>query len=309
VVTVKARTRKAVDAAILWQPPGAANTNLIQMNFTIPAGETARSVDVIVSRYKEWNWRTQQFAIAFPAGTDVVIEELQFRHWNLYERVGEAFKSFWTFDTFRPFSINFLWGPLIAFNTPERLQMFDALPPFAWSVTRFIYPLLLLAAVIGVIVWNRKKDGASGAMFFAVTFAILWLLFDIRMGAEILSYAVHDLKTYVLREPAQRELRNFGNVYAHLDRFMPIVKKQETFVMLSPIREVYFPLSRYLAYPSIIITDPKAATGVTLWMILDKTDVWVDTGSMLRMNDQVLAGPGKVIDAIDRSNFLFSTAP
>ncbi len=308
VITVRARSIRPVQAAILWQPKGAKDTNLTQMNFTIPGGEQMQNIDVIVNRFPEWNWKTAQLAIAFPAGSDITIEELQFRHWPFYERIGEAWLSFWTFDTFRPFSINFLWGPLIATNTPERMGLFETLPPYAWSVTRYMFGLLGIAMMLGVLVGWMRGSKAQGVAVFALTLAGVWLVFDLRMSSEVVSYAAEDIHRYVLKPDAEKELRNFGNVYAHIERFLPAIKKEETFVMMSPIREVYFPISRYLAYPSVIIADPKEATGATLWMILDRTDIWVDSGSMLRLGtSQTLAGPGIIVDKIDASNFLFST--
>ncbi len=309
VITVRAQSARPVEGAILWHPKGSTDNNLIQMNFTIPGGGLMQNIDVIVNRYPQWDWQTAQLAIAFPAGSDVTIEELQFRHWPFYERLGEAWMSFWTFDTFRPFSINFLWGPLVATNTPERVALYETLPPFAWSATRYMYGLLGAAVVLGILVGWMRGSKAQGVAVFALVLAGLWLVFDLRMSSEIVSYAADDIQRYVAPPAAQKELRNFGNVYAHIERFIPAIKKEEKFVMMSPIREVYFPISRYLAYPSVIIADPKEATGATLWMILDRTDIWVDTGSMLRMgNDVTLAGPGTIIDKIDASNFLFSTA-
>jgi len=312
VITVRARTNRTTKASMLWQPVGGTPDQLVQLYFEIPGTSAFEDVDIIVSGYPQWDWKTEQFAIALPAGSDVIIEELQFRHWPLYERIGERWKSFWTFDTFRPYSINFLWGPLISSNSPARDLLYATLPPTSPSVTRYFYVVLAIVAIGALVAslkpWRRQK--AFG--WFLAVFVLIWLIFDIRMGAEILSYAVRDVQTYVLPKPAKKELRNFRDIYARIDAMLPTLQEHDKIALLVPVREVYEPVLRYEAYPHVVVTDPAAMSGATAWVVMDRADMWVDDSGHLRQgNDtvtsRVVTGVGHVAVKIDENNFLFVT--
>lgn len=310
VITVRARSGNSTNASILWRPDGAKADEFVQLTFEIPESGVFEDTDVVVSGYPQWDWKTEQFALAFPAGSDVVIEEIQFRHWPFYERFGERWKSFWTFDTFRPYSINFLWGPLVAGNTPSRMQLYETLPPVAPSVMRYFYVFLGIVAAAALIASVKKPMREKAFGWFLAAFMLLWILFDIRMGAEILSYAVHDVQTYVLPPPAEKRLRNFQDIYARLDALLPALQDHTKIALLVPAREVYEPLTRYETYPRTVITDPAAMTGATAWIAFDRTDIWVDDAGNLRHgNDaatsKIVAGPGHVAVKIDENNFLF----
>lgn len=311
VVTMRMRSRLPTKASLLWQPKGAVSDELVQAYVDIPASNAMQNIDIVVSGFPQWNWRTEQFAIALPAGSEVVIEELQFRHWPLHERTIERWKSFWTFDTFRPYSINFLWGPLLAGNAPQRATLYDSLPPSAPSVMRYFYVFLAIVIALCVLIgWKvGKREQAFG--WFVAVFVALWLLFDLRMGAEILSYATHDLKTFTFAAPEERVLRNYLNVHSLILRMQPELQKHERFAMVTPHGEVYFPLLRYYGYPSVILPDPTTWSGATAWAVMDRGDIWIDDTGRLRQGIDpstatILTPPGHVALPLGPSTFLFT---
>lgn len=310
VITVRAQSDRPTKASLLWNPKNGKDDDMVQMFFDIPGGNGFHNIDVIVSNQPQWDWHTSQFALALPAGANVTIEELQFRRWPFYERTVERWKSFWTFDGFRPYSINFLWGPLLAGNEPARAHLFDTLPPSAPSATRYMYAFLamiaLAAFIVGLKAWRRPL--AFG--WFLAACILVWIIFDIRMGAEIISYAVHDVKTYVLPKPADKTLRNYEDVYARIEAMLPDLKNHQKIALLVPMHEVYEPLMRYANYPRMVVTDPTTMTGATAWVTMDRTDMWVDDTKHLRqghdpITSTVIAGPGHIAAKIDENNFLF----
>lgn len=305
IISIRARSPRPTKAAILWQPRGGKPGELAQIAANIPGGGALEQTDIIMNEYPEWNWETGQLGLWLPAGSDVLIEEIQFRHWPFYERTIERWKSFWTFDTFRPYSINFLWGPLVAGNGPVREHLYDILPPNAPSVTRYFYVFIALAAAITLITALKKSRRPAALGGFLAVCAALWLIFDIRMGAEILSYAAHDMNSYVLAEPNERELRNYDTIHATIDRMIPAIQKHEIFVMLAPFREVYFPLLRYKAYPSLIVTDPVAESGATAWAVFERDDVRIDEQGRLVQGEAVMTPPGHVEVPVSNNTFLF----
>jgi hypothetical protein len=314
VITIRAAASQPTEASVLWQPKGGTPDQLIQAYFTVPGDGFVHDVDILVSGYPQWNWRTEQFALAFPAGTNITVEEIQFRHWTFYERIVETWRSLWTFDTYRSYSINFLWGPLVATNSVLREQMFDTLPPMGWAIGRFAYPLFIVIAIGCAVLGIMKRDRHVGIGLFFGFFALSWILFDIRMGAELVSYGVDDVDRYVFAEDTKKELRAFGDVYRKADVLLPEIRNHDRFVLLSPVTAVYFPVFRYNAYPSVIVPDAATATGVTAWAVIDRFDVWIDGSGMLKTGDRsgsgtILAGPGHKAASYDDTTFLFLVNP
>lgn len=312
IVTLKVKNEKVTDAALLWKQAGEEG-GLLQLYFKIPAIPGVQTVDVDVSGYKQWDWQTEQFAIGFPAGTDLVIEEIQFRHWSWDEQLGLMMKSFWDFDEFRAYSINFLWGPLAARNAVQAATLFDTLPPTAWSALRLMFAVLLAAALIALSVKVLQKNTKRAAGILMGTFIALWMLFDLRMGLEIISYARNDLATYVLKEGPQQTLRTHGNLYYRIQESLPIMKEYGSYVLLEPNSTVIFANVRYLSYPARLVRETESHEGVTLWAIFERRDIRVDEQGRLYKKGatadakEILSGTGKVLKAFDENNFLFAT--
>lgn len=309
VLSIRARVNRPLDVSFVWQPT-TAEQGLYQIPFTLQNGKT----DVILSDYASWDPQAEAIGIAFKAGSEVVIEEMEFRHWTPMERLIEGWKSFWTFDEFRAYSINFLWGPLVTGNSPARMMMFENLPPFAWSITRYFYGALIITGIIALIIGFIFKRRALGLGIFATVFVCLWLLFDVRMGAEILSYVKDDISTYVTKEGGEQTLRTHGNMYAVLNDMLPSIREEEKFMLMFVGGSPFYPNLRYMAYPSVAVLDGQDRTGVKLWAIFDRPDFSIDAqGRLVRTADpsifpggrEVLTGTGKMVLDYGAGTFLF----
>ncbi len=314
IITIRAAAAANVKGAVLWQENNDDPDQLVQAYFEIPGDGFMHDVNVIVSSYPQWNWKSDQFALAFPAGSDLIIEEIQFRHWTIYERIVELWRSFWTFDSFRSYSINFLWGPLIASNSVLRSELFDNLPPLAWAVGRVLYPLFFVVGIVCFLIARIKRNGRLGLGIFLIFFSFCWLMFDIRMGAEIMSYAVTDIRTYVLPDDHKKELRVFDAIYAKVHALLPEIQKHETFTLLSPGPNVYYPVFRYSSYPSLIIPDPTGIADIPAWVVIDRPDLQVDDAGYLRVRGSmgtgsIIAGPGTITASFNDETFLFVVQP
>jgi hypothetical protein len=312
VITIRIQASRPAKAALLWEAPNGPENQLVQLAFDVPPSTQMQDIDIVVAGYPQWDWHTDKFGIAFPAGSEATVEEIRFRHWPFYERVIERWKSFWTFDEFRPYSINFLWGPLLAGNGPQREALFKTLPPSAPSVTRGIYGLFIVAGIAAYLIGRTQWRRAKTIGWMTLLFAVVWLAFAFRMDAEILSYAVHDLKTWTFTEPlSAKRMRNYEDVHATVFAMAPELQQHDSFAMLVPYREVYFQMLRYYAYPSVILPEPATWSGATAWAVLDRDDVWVDDQNRLRLGKdpataQILTPPGHVAVPFKKSSFLFT---
>jgi hypothetical protein len=311
VITLRIRSGTNLDASFIWQPAYKSDADFFQLPLRIPASEFARDVNILVNNFPQWEWQTGTLGIRFPAGTTVIIEEVQLRRWNMFEKTIEAFKSFWVFDDFTGYSINFMWGPLIATNTPARLAMFDTIPPFAWSAVRIFYAVLAIAAVVALVFKFWRKDTALAAGIFAGTFAILWLIFDVRMSAELLSYAHDDIKHFVLADEDERSLRTFETMYTITDRAAEVVKKYDRYALLAPGGRAVIPVMRYSAYPAVPVYEGGDMTGVRMYAVFDSS-ITIDEQGQLGRNAQdgrkILSPPGKTIMNFGDGYFLFETS-
>ena len=68
----------------------------------LPVQRHVRDIDVVLSDYTTWDWRTDAFGIMFPPGTELILEEMNFRHWTPMERLIGGWKSFWTCEGCKP---------------------------------------------------------------------------------------------------------------------------------------------------------------------------------------------------------------
>lgn len=311
-ITLRVRSVRPVTAHFVWQPTdGSGETGLYQIPIAIPYTETARDVDVVLSTHSEWDWRTDLMGIVFPPGTELILEEMNVRHWTPMEKLIEGWKSFWTFDDFKPHSINFLWGPLIATNGPARAELYATLPPRSWSATRIFLGILFAAGTAGMFLAVVRRNRDLGLGIFAATFCALWLLFDLRMGAEIVSYAADDLRTYVFADEDERSLRSHGVIYTLFNQVLPEIKKHERYALFSPPGSVVYPNLRYLSYPSVAVLPGQDMTGLTLYVVFGDTGIALDDQSRLTRRaasgtgTEILSPPGAITKRVHESIYLF----
>jgi len=310
VLTIRARVGKPTTAYFLWQPTTPGEEGMYQIPFTITEAET----NVMLSDYTFWDPSTTAIGMRFTPGSEVIIEDMTFRHWTPMEKMIESWKSFWTFDDFRAYSINFLWGPLVTGNGPAREALFDNLPPLGWSATRIFYGIFVVTGVIALFIGFILKKRSLGLGVFMTVFIFLWALFDVRMGLEILSYVYDDFTTYVTKEGEDQILRTHGNTYAVINDMLPVISKEEKFVLMTRSGAPSYPNIRYMAYPSIAVLDGQDRTGVKLWVIFDRPDFTVDDrGRLVRAADpavfpggkEILTGTGRIVLDYNSGTFLY----
>lgn len=313
VITMKIRSATTFQAGFMWKPKDQHSDSLYRLPFVIRASEIAQDVHINVNYFSNWDWQTKAFGLLIPANSELIIEDVSFRRWSPFEKLIEGWKSFWTFDNYRAYSINFLWGPIIATSGPARAVLYNNLPPYGWFGSHIFYSLLGLALLAGLCIRlvSRNKELALGVI--AATFVGIWMMFDVRMGLELMSYAFDDIQTYVLQEGEEQTLRTHGNFYAVINEALPAIRMYDSFTLRSGPNSVYYPHLRYQAYPTKLIPEGEDATGVPLWAIFERREFVVDEeGYLLRIPDRAhpetaerIAGPGKVIMQFDPSSFLY----
>lgn len=306
-VTVQLSANRPMDAALLWSK-GSAEA-LLQKQFTLEGTGMTERVGISLSGEHD----IQTIGLAFPAGAEVTVQSLTVHHWNPFEKAMEMLKSFWMFDRIMPYSINFLWGPIIASNPIARETLFDTQPPPGHSGIWLFYIVLGIAGLSAVL-WKavgngkrRTKLGFSRAtMMILGVAALCWFTFDVRMSAEYWSTVIFDVRGFVTQPPADRNYRNFENIYDIVTISTKHLAEREKFVYLSDYPQLGG-MVRYFAFPNLPVTPEKAPEGTRSWLVFRKEGAEVSANGELKLGDKVLAGPGTVVEKFIDGSFLFQT--
>lgn len=311
-VTFVLTSAETIESSLLWRVPGREGL-LAGLRFTLPEGTTPATISVAPENFPLWNTATDAIGFSLPPGSDVIVQSITLEHWNAWEKLTSRAKSFWTPDEFRPYSINFLWGPLLAVTPYGREQLFDRLPPLAPSAVRVFLGLLVLGACVAVCVaffargneravrWALKSTG--------ILVITLWLLFDLRMGGEILGYTKKDLRTYVLPPAGEKQLRTHGPFYDVAFRALPELKRESRYALVTESESPVYSNLRYMSYPSLPVLPGGNLDGVNLLFVYDRPDIRVDGGKLMNEDGSVISPSGEVIAQFGSGSFLYRSAP
>ncbi len=273
----------------------------------IPAGTKVKSQFQIYD--PNWKAGSKSFGIAIPPGATLAINELEMMTWSPTERLGEMLASFWTFDEYRAYSINFVWGPQLGTNTIQRQMLYAYQPPRASSGTRAVFIGLILVLVAltayrwlrSTDVWTRRR---SMTRDWVVAFFCAWLLLDARMGSEFLSWIWHDAATYITQPAGERTFRDRDRFYDFADFAKPLVADRQSYVFFAQSMWPFLGNMRYITYPSI---PGNAFDEDDTWVVYNRPDVYMGENDALMLGENQITQPGRVIGRFDDGSFVFRT--
>lgn len=319
-VTFASPAERAVQ--LVWHRRNDPQEMLTQLGFVIPKG-VARN-DINVDFYRQWDRRADSIGFIFPKGTDVLLQEIRFAHWTLGEKAAEIWKSFWRFDDYSPFSINFLWGPLITFNPVGTSELFTTMPPMGRSGMWVFYAA---ASAAGLVIladwfWNKVRPSerrhdlppqtggrrVGRLALFLMFYGALWVIFDIRMGAEMLSYVKDDYETYLSMPHGQRTLRtylNFNDVMEVTAPWLDGVRELALLRGTTPIAA----MTRYFALPAVTEEPAGPRPDLPVWLVYHRDNAALDGEGRLTVDGVPWTSPGQIVQWFDARSFLFRANP
>lgn len=301
---------RPTEAIFLWHIQGTQEGHLVQLPFLIEPQRDPQTIHLNVGYYSQWDEGADRIGLAFSSGAHVTLQRVELSRWNIPEKILEAWKSFWMFDEFRPYTINFVWGPLLATNPIARQYLFAKLPPQGMSVNWVFYAVLTLTGGALVLLWFLRGQGAVlrkryVAVFLSV-FASLWLTYDLRMGLEFLGYFANDYRTYISQQPgSQRAFRERGTFYDFVDAALPHVTDRERYIFMTTHRWPFLGAIRYLTYPALPTDQTKVLEGIDTWVIFDRPDIALNEKQQLVMDGVILSPPGRKVLDFAPDSFLF----
>lgn len=311
-VELRVTTATPVQATFLWHVRNTAADRIVQLPVALDAngGLPSRST-VAVLNYPVWDRYADAIGLTIPAGADVTINEIRLIGLPWYERWGNAAASLFVFDNFTRHSINFLWGPLLAFDPETRDTLYDHSPPMAWSVNRVLLPTLALGLIAIAGLWWASRLSRRAALLTGLALvAGCWLLFDLRMGAELLVYARDDFKNYVLQPLGQRKLRGMADFHDSMALFLQVTKGKDRLGFVSDGDLLLDSSAVYEAYPRQIVLPGEPQDGVDTWLVYYRTDATVSPTGQLMLGDTPLSPPGGRIAAeLSPHAAIFTIAP
>lgn len=310
MLTLNVQTALPVSISLLWHPASAGPNMQAEEPIALSGKSAFQEKSIALTDNIYWEGSINDIGIGIPAGTDMIIQSLTWHQYSAMEKLQESWRSFWSFDGFHAYSINFLWGPLLASNPAATENLYMHFPPTAWSVTRVIYGLLAAALLVGIILsfFRPFKGKRIIVLCFWGTFLCLWILFDLRMSVEQMAYVVADWQTYVLPEKDKKIFRTNLDLPNIIAQFKPIIAKYDRYVLLTPPSFRSYSNMRYEIYPSIALQPDNDTTGVRLWVIIKDPTVHVNTEHQLvDAAGKILAPAGKILATSSTDSFLFAT--
>jgi hypothetical protein len=304
------RTGRSTDAYFYWHIRGKPREELVQFPFTFPRSLEPRTVSLNLAPYPQWDPLADRIGFSFPVGTDLTIERIQLIGWSPGAKILEVAKAFWTFDEVRPYTINFVWGPLLVWNPVAREQLFAKVPPMARSANTVFYVILGIGLGSLLLIRRSSKPGRQrmALLSFLGLLAGLWFLYDLRMGLEFLSYVRDDYVTYLSEPLGRRTFRELDFFDDVARAVAPGVAKEQRYVFIPNKPSPYAGLMRYHTYPSVPV-GPDDSKDVPFWFIYKRPDITLGPGGELVSNGKAISPPGRVFHEYEPGTFVFIVNP
>lgn len=252
-----------------------------------------------------WGKGEKKIGIVLAPNSTIKVQTIELQRPNILEKAMEAVRSFWKLDEARPYSINFVWGPLIGLNNAERSQLYDSLPPLYYSGTLIMNAVVALVIVVIFALGSMQKIShrtviiRSGALLL-----FAWIVLDLRMGSEFISWVAHDHATYISQSES-RTFRDRGQFYDFAEFAQQYVENRTSYIFFAERPWPYLGNMRYLTYPSIPGIDyMKDDT----WVIYQRPDMSVNGEGRLTVDGEPVTPAGTLLGRFDASSFVFRLA-
>lgn len=288
-VILTIQTARDMEAVLLWQEPSIAVKGYNQLPFVLEKSDAPQVVDIDLSTLPIWNSKTSEFGIGVPKGAQVLIEKIEFVSYNPLEKIFHGVLSLWKFDVYAPQAINFLWGPFLNFNPIARTDMYLMDPPLGTSGMWVVYIILAIFGLrAGKNIVKHNQSQAKALVMFLSVMGGIWIILDLRMGSEILSYALTDWKDHVLQKPGKKNLRKHRSFHDTVNDAMPILTSSGSYFFKGPGKTIYFSAMRYLTYPVKPVQSGLNLENTTYGLIFGTTDAVINDADQLVTSDGIL---------------------
>lgn len=292
-------------AMLLWHRPGEPPEEVVQLPFVFTRTMVASTIKLDTAWFTEWTSHPDTVGLLLPKGSDIQILQIAFVGLSPLEKAAALLRSYWTFDRFTPYTVNFLWGPVFTMSPIARENLYMELPPHG-TYANTVWYLLILGTAIGCTTWGWKRQRRRQALLcLAGAIATLWILSDVRMGLEAVSYARTDLVEYWNQPIPERKFRERADFPVFLNAIVPLLMDRGRYIFLTQYEYPLLGLLRYHTYPSGPVAPEKATEGVDTWVIYERPEITVNAEGQLTSEGKPISLPGAVLFEFRPGAFVF----
>lgn len=259
---------------------------------------------------------TDVLAVSYKGDSPKVsFDSVRFLHYTFLEKIAGAWKSFWSFEGFEPFTINIMHGPMIVTDIGALKEDGIGWQSRIHSVNAYILVGLSLFGV-GFLFWGFRMRLSQGwswqkthrkvLLIFAGAVAAVWIFYDARMGAEFVRNVMRDHMQYVAAESSEREFRDMGNFYDFIGFAKPFLTDHMQYEVFLYSRWPHAGVMRYYTYPAKPNQDDPVSD---IWLVYDRDDVSVSQDGSLIVNNNPFTEPGEMLGRFDENSFVYRAAP
>jgi len=190
--------------------------------------------------------------------TKILLREISFQKQTAFQKIVQFEKDYFQAAPYSGFTVNIFPTPRI----------------FGRSAFYYFIPVFLL--FVALMLFSRRYRRAA-----LIGLLGLWLLTDMRMNYEFLSYAAKDYKTWIKPAPSDKKLRTYGDFYAFADwlrKNLPKDRKEIGFYYLD--NEHYPRLLQYYVYPIRVMPKKEDAKTFVVFHRGDMKDKLLSEGAM-----------------------------
>jgi len=260
-----------------------------------------------LSNIPEWKVKTDTIGFVISAGTNIVLQTVEFSGSSSVDMLMYPLKSFFTLDQARAYSINFLWGPLMTYSQDQYDALLTTMPPQADSWNRVLYVAIIIALLWTL--WRKRQTGRKAVVVFFLFFAFLWIVYDARMGAEIIGYAQKDVQTWWSQPYELKDYRDRGSFAAFADLVQEYTEGKDAYAFLASHGWPYWSTIQYSTYPALPRTLEDVDESIDTWIIYNRNDITIDASNRLSLDNKPISPPGKVMLNFEPGSFVFITSP
>lgn len=304
-IAITYRAAETLEAALVWHAADMEENAVTKLSFMMDASATPVTVKIDARWFPEWDPHPITLGIEVPKGSDIQIQSIDLLHWTLWDRMKNSLRSYWTFDTFSPYSINFVWGPVFSENPIATEQLFLELPPHG-VFANVVWYLLLLTLVIFAFLWKKIRAWSTlPRLLLLIACGSLWILSDLRMGTELLFSAVRDLEHHWYEPEEFRTFRERADFPIFLSHVLPLLEDRGRYIFLTQYPYPLLGIMRYKTYPAAPVGPEAAAEGLDTWVIYARPDMGVNDAMQLTKDGEAVTSPGTILYEKGPGNFVF----
>ena len=291
------------EGIFIWRAPGMKEEEVYQVPVTFKPGGTPQQLVLNMSNVPEWNSRSDRIGFVLNANIEFLLQQMEFSGPSTMDSIVYSVKTFFTLDQARAYSINFLWGPLRTYTERQYTGLFSQFPPVADSWNTVFYYILGIGLIIAL--WRKRRIGRKATVAFFILFAIIWVLYDARMGTEIVSYAHKDVKTWWSQPYKLKDYRDRGSFAAFSHLVTEYTEGEENYVFVASHGWPYWSTLLYTAYPSLPLRLEEATDDVRTWVIYNRRDISLDDQNRLTLDGEPITPPGDMMLNFEPGSFVF----